>query len=202
MNISVSVTFLVPKVNTWIKFIKCLHKWGHKRIARCTSDLITSPKLILYRNNNVTWKMNKFFKSRTSVRDTNKKATRLKETPGAWATLGRDLSLLSTKLKCPLISGAIKNGLCVMRPITANTVDCHPVESWKATCSLCKGHTRGLGSETKKRKGLNKDADPDSVESASAVFDITVLWLLKLRGHLLKVRHHRQIGGSWEDNTG
>ena len=52
-----------------------------------------------------------------------------------------------------LIFGAIKNVLYIVRQITVNTVGSHPVETWKATCSLSKRHRHGLGPESKKRKG-------------------------------------------------
>lgn len=64
----------------------------------------------------------------------------------------RDLSPLCTKRKFPLTFGAIKNVLYIMRRITINIADCHSVEVWQATCSLCKGHRHWAGPETKRRK--------------------------------------------------
>lgn len=118
--------------------------------------------------------MNKFFKFRIFVRDINKKVIRLKEMLGVWVIFGRDFLFLFIKFKCSLIFGVIKNGLCVMRLIIVNIVDCYFVELWKVICFLCKGYICGLGFEIKKRKGLNKDVDLDSVELVSVVFDIMV----------------------------
>lgn len=54
-------------------------------------------------------KINKLFKSRVSVRNTNREATTLKEVPRMCQALVGDLSPPCIKLEFPLIFGAIKN---------------------------------------------------------------------------------------------